>query len=106
LGITHQVKYLFFYYSFIKDLYSDSEETVFIKLFYLSGYCLSIINLEYDALFVFVVLFLFNELKVCEDTTSKFFCLIPAIIIQLLDDSKYTKNIKMYLIWYFQIEII
>ena len=101
LGITHQVKYLFFYYSFINDLYSDSEESVFIKLFYSSGYCLSIINLEYEALYVF--LFLFNELKVCEGTTSKFFRLIPAIIIQLLDDSKYTKNIKMYLIWYFQI---
>jgi hypothetical protein len=99
LGITHQGKNLLFYYSFIEEL--DSKESLFIKLFYSSGFYLSFINLVYETLFV--MLFLFDKLTVEEGTTPILFRLFPVVIIQLLDDSKYTKNIKLYLIWYLQI---
>ena len=99
LGITHQGKNLFFYYSFIEEL--DSKESLFIKLFYLSGFFLSFINLECEIFFV--MLFLFDKLAVEEGTTPILFRLFPVVIIQLLDDYKYTKNIKLYLIWYLQI---
>ena len=99
LGITHQGKNLFFYYSFIEEL--DSKESLFIKLFYLSGFFLSFINLECEIFFV--MLFLFDKLTVEEGTTPILFRLFPVVIIQLLDDYKYTKNIKLYLIWYLQI---
>ena len=99
LGITHQGKNLLFYYSFIEEL--DSKESLFIKLFYLSGFFLSFINLECEIFFV--MLFLFDKLAVEEGTTPILFRLFPVVIIQLLDDYKYTKNIKLYLIWYLQI---
>ena len=99
LGYFQHIEYFLSSFSFIRN-YLNEKESLLIKLFYSLG-CISVFINVYENVIVSEILV--NSLMEVSGTALPHFRALPTILLLFINKYKYTENIWIYLIWYFQI---